>query len=388
MAVIQDVTLDVDAFPNHVFRGTVGSLSPDTGAQFAILPPQNATGNFVKVVQRVRCRSISIRPTSRPQAERLRHERLCHDRRLPSPLARQTCSALAGGRQTKDRRLISTPAAAPATVPSLRRNMVTICAMTATPSCRRWTPPSPTSPYRYCRSSLSASQDQINWVLTVLHRRRRDHDRAGGLDRQPLRPQAHLHHLLRRLHLRLRAVRPGAGHQPDGAVPSAAGRVRRGPGAAVAIGHARLLHAAGTRQGDVDLGHGRDDGPDHGPLARRLADRDLFLALGVLRQPAVRRHHRARPDRLHGRDPEGYQPQIRLVRLRRAGGRDRLAAARARPRRAVGLARDPTRSSPNSSSRPSPSTSSSRTPSRRRRRSSASRCSRIATSSPAACSWS
>ena len=53
VAVGQAVTLDVDAFPNHVFRGTVGSLSPGTGAQFAILPPQNATGNFVKVVQRV-----------------------------------------------------------------------------------------------------------------------------------------------------------------------------------------------------------------------------------------------------------------------------------------------------------------------------------------------
>jgi membrane fusion protein (multidrug efflux system) len=53
IAVGQPVTLDVDAFPNHVFKGTVGSLSPGTGAQFAILPPQNATGNFVKVVQRV-----------------------------------------------------------------------------------------------------------------------------------------------------------------------------------------------------------------------------------------------------------------------------------------------------------------------------------------------
>jgi membrane fusion protein, multidrug efflux system len=49
----QPVTLDVDAFPNHVFKGYIGSLSPGTGAQFAILPPQNATGNFVKVVQRV-----------------------------------------------------------------------------------------------------------------------------------------------------------------------------------------------------------------------------------------------------------------------------------------------------------------------------------------------
>ncbi len=49
----EPVTLDVDAFPDHVFKGYVGSLSPGTGAQFAILPPQNATGNFVKVVQRV-----------------------------------------------------------------------------------------------------------------------------------------------------------------------------------------------------------------------------------------------------------------------------------------------------------------------------------------------
>ena len=53
VAVGQPVTIDVDAFPNHVFKGSIGSLSPGTGAQFAILPPQNATGNFVKVVQRV-----------------------------------------------------------------------------------------------------------------------------------------------------------------------------------------------------------------------------------------------------------------------------------------------------------------------------------------------
>ncbi len=49
----QKVTIDVDAFPNHSFRGTVVSLSPGTGAQFAILPPQNASGNWIKVVQRV-----------------------------------------------------------------------------------------------------------------------------------------------------------------------------------------------------------------------------------------------------------------------------------------------------------------------------------------------
>jgi membrane fusion protein (multidrug efflux system) len=53
IAIGQPVSIEVDAFPDHVFTGTIGSLSPGTGAQFAILPPQNATGNFVKVVQRV-----------------------------------------------------------------------------------------------------------------------------------------------------------------------------------------------------------------------------------------------------------------------------------------------------------------------------------------------
>ncbi len=53
IAVGQPVKIEVDAFPDHVFKGTIDSLSPGTGAQFAILPPQNATGNFVKVVQRL-----------------------------------------------------------------------------------------------------------------------------------------------------------------------------------------------------------------------------------------------------------------------------------------------------------------------------------------------
>ena len=49
----QKAWIYVDTFPGHVFHGTVVSVSPGTGAQFAILPPQNASGNWVKVVQRV-----------------------------------------------------------------------------------------------------------------------------------------------------------------------------------------------------------------------------------------------------------------------------------------------------------------------------------------------
>lgn len=49
----QPVEVKLDAFPHHTFRGTIDSLSPASGAQFALLPPDNATGNFTKVVQRI-----------------------------------------------------------------------------------------------------------------------------------------------------------------------------------------------------------------------------------------------------------------------------------------------------------------------------------------------
>jgi membrane fusion protein (multidrug efflux system) len=54
----QKATIDVDSFPDRSFHGTVQSVSPGTGAQFSILPPQNASGNWVKVVQRVPVRIV------------------------------------------------------------------------------------------------------------------------------------------------------------------------------------------------------------------------------------------------------------------------------------------------------------------------------------------
>ena len=49
----QEVKVTVDAFPNAPFKGHVSSISPGTGAQFSLIPAQNASGNWVKVVQRV-----------------------------------------------------------------------------------------------------------------------------------------------------------------------------------------------------------------------------------------------------------------------------------------------------------------------------------------------
>ena len=53
MAIGQKVVVHVDAIPNHDFIGKLTSFSPATGSSFALLPPDNASGNFVKVVQRL-----------------------------------------------------------------------------------------------------------------------------------------------------------------------------------------------------------------------------------------------------------------------------------------------------------------------------------------------
>jgi membrane fusion protein (multidrug efflux system) len=49
----QAATVVVDAYPDHEWLAFVDSIAPATGAEFALLPPQNATGNWVKVVQRL-----------------------------------------------------------------------------------------------------------------------------------------------------------------------------------------------------------------------------------------------------------------------------------------------------------------------------------------------
>ena len=58
----QRAMLVVDAFPDAPLRGRVESISPASGAEFSILPPENATGNFTKVVQRLPVRIEIDRP--------------------------------------------------------------------------------------------------------------------------------------------------------------------------------------------------------------------------------------------------------------------------------------------------------------------------------------
>lgn len=66
----QSVKVEVDAVPGVVFEGRIDSLSPASGAQFALLPPDNATGNFTRIVQRIPVR-IAVR-SDQPETDRLR----------------------------------------------------------------------------------------------------------------------------------------------------------------------------------------------------------------------------------------------------------------------------------------------------------------------------
>jgi DHA2 family multidrug resistance protein len=134
---------------------------------------------------------------------------------------------------------MSTAAAAPVAVPGLRRNMVTICAMTATIMQALDTTIANVA-LPYMQGTLSASQDQINWVLT-------SYIVAAAIMTAPVGWIAN-----RFGRKRIFIICSGGftiasvlcGLAQDGAVPPVAGRVRRRPGAAVAGGDARLLRAA------------------------------------------------------------------------------------------------------------------------------------------------
>jgi membrane fusion protein (multidrug efflux system) len=58
----QPVTIDIDAYPERAIRGHVASVQPGSGTAFSLLPAQNATGNWVKIVQRVPVKVVMDSP--------------------------------------------------------------------------------------------------------------------------------------------------------------------------------------------------------------------------------------------------------------------------------------------------------------------------------------
>ncbi len=132
----------------------------------------------------------------------------------------------------------------------------------------------------------------------VVHRLRGDHDAAVRLARgAALAASGCSSRRSIVLHDRVRAVRACGFAVPDRSVPHDAGARRRCVAAAVASHPARHQSEGKTRARHGHLGHGRRARPDPGPADRRLADRGLQLALGVLRQRAVRH---SRGDRYRG----------------------------------------------------------------------------------------
>ena len=61
----QPATINVDMYPHYTFTGVVESLNPGSGTEFSLLPPENATGNWVKVTQRVPVRILITNPDPR-----------------------------------------------------------------------------------------------------------------------------------------------------------------------------------------------------------------------------------------------------------------------------------------------------------------------------------
>ena len=69
MVIGQKVTIKIDAYPDTDFEGTITSFSPATGSRFSLLPPDNATGNFVKTIQRL---PVKISLNSSNDAEKIK----------------------------------------------------------------------------------------------------------------------------------------------------------------------------------------------------------------------------------------------------------------------------------------------------------------------------
>jgi membrane fusion protein, multidrug efflux system len=83
----QPVEIKIDALPHHQFAGRVDSLQAGTGSNFALLPPDNATGNFIKIVQRVPVKSFLTLKVSK-MCETRSFPAFRQNRALPSPESR------------------------------------------------------------------------------------------------------------------------------------------------------------------------------------------------------------------------------------------------------------------------------------------------------------
>ena len=168
-------TVSVDTFPDREWKGTICSIAPGTGAQFAILPPQNASGNWVKVVQRVPLR-FCFDPKEDTTGLRAGMSAYVT---VDTGRARTLAGTLEGssngwsamstpswerGRPSSDERASARSAALETISPTLKW-LLTVCIMMATIMQALDTTIANVA-LPYMQGSLATTQDQINWVLT------------------------------------------------------------------------------------------------------------------------------------------------------------------------------------------------------------------------------
>ena len=219
------------------FEGHVDSIAAATGAKFSLLPPENATGNYVKVVQRVPVKIVLepgqdpehlLRPGHVGHADRL-HEVALDDRaaehRVVNPWIVAIAVMFATFMEVLDTTVVNV------SLPHIAGNLV-------------------------------GDDRRIDVGADVVPRRQRDRAAADRLARADLRAQAPADGVGRRVHDLVAALRPRAEPAAARRLPADPGGDRRRDAAAVAGGAARGVSAARARQGHGLLG----------PRHRRRAD--------------------------------------------------------------------------------------------------------------------
>ena len=228
----QPVDVSVDTYPGRTWSGTVESISPASGSEFSILPAQNSSGNWVKVVQRI---PVRIRVDRKPGDPVLRAGMSVnvdidtgHRRSLSRPVLTEAPrddrdrnrSSDANRGEPRDHHALRDGGDADAGARQAR---------------------SPTWRCPICRARLSATSDQITWVLT-------SYIVAAAIMTAPVgwlaaRFGRKNFFLVSLAGFTVASMLCGVAQSLDAdrAVPAAAGRVRRRPGAAVAGDHARHL---------------------------------------------------------------------------------------------------------------------------------------------------
>ena len=380
------VDLYVDAYPHRVFHGRVAGFSPGTGLSESLLPPENATGNYVKVTQRlpVRIELTEPNPDDTPLFAGL--SVVPHVRLKEQPTGPGAGAAAAYLRAAEARRRRRRAGRIAAEEPRPDRGAAPGHEHGIRQRSRRRGRAQGQGPGQSLDRRLHGHAGDLHGGArhldrqrrVALHRRRalgrpepgdlgadqlprgqRDRAAALRLADGAVRPQAVLHDLRAAVHDQLGPLRRGAEHRAADLLPRPPGARRRRPPAFRAGHPGRYLSAPATGHGDGHVRRGRRRRADPRARAGRIYQRQLLLALDLLHQHPDR-HRLADPDQLHRPGPAGdgrggpeeleARPQYRLHRP--GPGLDRAGLARGPLRQGpgMGLVRRPVLAGPDRSS--------------------------------------